>query len=295
MSRACTSLFFCLTFATCATASSQFKTDAINDKGANLPCIGIGPGGGPVAKKCVELLLQAGFLKRDDVGFSGLTIGTSAAEDSVITAVAPNSPAAQAGLKTGDTILTVEGKSIQPTREAMAAKAIFGPNGEPLHLKIKRSGTDVDVSLVRASQPPPPSPFKSPGFFYAFRVLADWRGTFAPCLGAGAAAMGAVAICESKFKPFGYIKVGDLGTTGIHFVPGQATIASLEPGSSAAGAGLKAGDEIFAVEGKPLAASSGELAKERLFARAGESRHLTVHSGDADKTVVITLAAKPAE
>jgi C-terminal processing protease CtpA/Prc len=131
------------------------------------------------------------------------------------------------------------------------------------------------------------------------RPLIDWRNTFIPCIGAGPAAPAVIAYCDGHFKPFGYIKSGDLGTTGLNFDLANATAATIttvDPGSPAAAASIQPGDQLLAVDGKPLTPNLSELARESLFGKTGASFHVSVHRGRADKTVVLTLAAptKPA-
>ena len=73
----------------CGAAQSlgQFNIELVNQEGATAPCVGIGPIGGPLAKKCAELAEQAGFIRVNEVGFAGLTIGTTGKDDGVILAV----------------------------------------------------------------------------------------------------------------------------------------------------------------------------------------------------------------
>ena len=285
------SLFLCASVPSVA----QFKTELVNQQGATAPCVGIGPVGGPLAKKCVELFQQAGFIRQDELGFSGLTIGTTGSDDGVITAIAPQSPAALAGLEVGDIITAVSGKPVKPTPAMIAQKALFGPRNEMVRLKIKRAGSDVELTLVRDQQTPPPSP-KSSSMFTTIRPMINWRGQFAPCMGAGPAGMAAVEFCYKHFKPFGFIKIGEFSTTGFQLDTTRddnAVVSTVQPGSVAVGAGVQVGDEIVAVDGQTLTASSGEAAKEMLFGKVGDSVQLTVHHAGADKTVAVTLAAKP--
>jgi C-terminal processing protease CtpA/Prc len=65
----------------------------------------------------------------------------------------------------------------------------------------------------------------------------------------------------------------------------------VDAGSPADHAGLKPGDEIVTVNGKPLTPDLGETANEYLFGKAGEQRKVTLHNSAGDKTVVLTLAA----
>ena len=276
-------------------AVAQAKVDIINSQGAEAPCIGVGPIGAPIAKKCVEIFQQAGFLRVDEAGVTGLTLGATPKDDGRITAVAPGSAAAQAGLLPGDAIVSVEGKPILPTPGTLAQQAIFGARGDSVQLKLRKAG---DVTLKRAPLAAPPGP-KSPNFFIMMRPLIDWRNTFIPCIGAGPAAPAVIAYCDGHFKPYGYIKSGDLGTTGLNFDLANATaaiITTVDPGSPAAAASIQPGDQLLAVDGKPLTLHLSELAREALFGKTGASFHVTVHRGRADKTLVLTLAAptKPA-
>ena len=276
-------------------AVAQAKVDIINSQGAEAPCIGVGPIGAPIAKKCVEIFQQAGFLRVDEAGVTGLTLGATPKDDGRITAVAPGSAAAQAGLLPGDAIVSVEGRPILPTPGTLAQQAIFGARGDSVQLKLRKAG---DVTLKRAPLAAPPGP-KSPNFFIMMRPLIDWRNTFIPCIGAGPAAPAVIAYCDGHFKPYGYIKSGDLGTTGLNFDLANATaaiITTVDPGSPAAAASIQPGDQLLAVDGKPLTPHLSELAREALFGKTGASFHVTVHRGRADKTLVLTLAAptKPA-
>jgi C-terminal processing protease CtpA/Prc len=271
-------------------AAAQAKIDLVNSQGATAPCIGVGPIGAPIAKKCVEIFEQSGFLRVNEAGVTGLTLGAAPKDDGRITAVAPGSPAAQAGLLPGDAILSVEGKPILPTPGTLAQQAVFGPRGDSVSLKLRKAG---EVTLKRAPLAAPPGP-KSPSFFIIMRPLIDWRSTFIPCIGAGPAAPAVLAYCDGHFKPFGYIKSGDLGTTGLNFDltnPAAAVITTVDPGSPAAAASIQPGDQLLAVNGIPLTPNLSELAREALFGKTGTSFHITVHRGRADKTFTLTLTA----
>ena len=278
-------------------AFGQFKTELLNNQGATAPCTGIGPIGGPLAKKCVGMFEQAGFIRADEVGITGLTVGTSGKEDGVIVRIDPGSPAAQAGLVLGDLITAIENKPAKPTPGMMAAQRTFGERGKELRMKIRRGGSELEINLVRSPQAAPAGP-KSSNMFVSVKPLIDWHGHFIPCMGAGPASFVAISYCVNHFKSFGFIKATELGSTGFQLDldrSDSATIATVKSGSPAAKADIRPGDEIVAVEGQPLTASVGENATERLFGKSSDQFHITVHSGQTDKTVVLTLAAKPKE
>ena len=274
---------------------AQIKTELVNPLGATAPCIGFGPVGGPIAKKCADLFVQSGFLRTGDLGYSGLTIGTKGKDDGVILTIDPQSPASQACLAVGDVVTAVAGKPVQPTPGMIAAKTVFGQRGDTLQLTVKRAGAQVQASLVRAPQNAPSGP-KSPGFLIMVKNMINWQNQFIPCMGAGPAAMAAIEYCYSHFKPFGFIKTGDLGSTGFEIDlanQSKAAVTAVDPNGPASKAGLQPGDEVVAVNGQPLTASKGESATELLFGKTGDKIKVTVQRGQDDPTVELVLATKP--
>lgn len=283
----------------CAAAPSygQFKTELLNREGATAPCVGIGPVGGPLAKKCAEMAEQAGFIRSSELGFTGFTIGTKGKDDGIILTVQEDSAAATAGLEVGDSITAVDSKPVKPTPGTIAEKAMFGRRGEALQLTVRRNGALQEISLVRSPQASPAGP-KSPNIFIMVRPLINWRGQFVPCMGAGPLAPAAIEICGSHFKPYGYIKTGEFSSTGIQLDLARedsAIVSAVQRDSAAAKAGILPGDEISQVDGHPLNASLGEAATEQLFGKIGDQFHVTVRHGQTDKTVLLQLAAKAKE
>jgi S1-C subfamily serine protease len=275
--------------------TAQVVNELVNPQGATAPCIGIGPIAAPVVKKCVTLFEQAGFIINNQLGYSGLTISAKGATDGAVTGVDPQSPAAAAGFKVGDAITAVNGKPVAPTPGMIAAKGVFGQRGDTLHLTLQRGGSKVDVSLVRGAQNAPAGPTAS-GFMISVKDMINWENQFAPCIGAGPAAPVALASCYGHFKPYGFIKSADLGSTGFQIDlanKSKALVTTVDPGSPATKAGIEPGDEIVAIEGQPLTASTGEAANEMLFGKIGDSFKVTVQRGQTASTIELVLAAKP--
>jgi membrane-associated protease RseP (regulator of RpoE activity) len=269
----------------------QIKTELVNPQGATAPCVGFGPIGGPAAKKCAALFEEAGFILSGEVGYSGLTIGTTGPNDSAITVIDPQSPAASAGFKVGDTITAVNGKPAELSAAMIAAKMVFGPRGDTLNLTLKRAGSTVSVSLIRGPATAPKGPTAS-GFMTEVKPMINWRNQFAPCIGIGPAAPAAIEFCYGHFKPFGFIRADQLGSTGFQIDLTKAIVTTVEPGSPAANAGVQPGDEIVAVAGQPLAASKGEEASQLLFGKSGDRLQVTVHRGQQDPTLELVLGSK---
>jgi S1-C subfamily serine protease len=274
-------------------AQGQFVRELVNNQGANAPCTGIELGLGLI-KKCIDTFANAGFIRVPEVGYSGITMGDGGA-DGAIKEVAAGSPAAGAGLAAGDRIVQVNEDVIQPEPGAVAQKAVFGPRGEDLALEIRRAGSVQTIMLKRTAQEPPKGP-KSPSFLFIMHPLLDWRGVVIPCMGGGIAAPAAFAYCDKHFRPYGYIKFGDLGATGLHFDVKKteaAVIASVDAGSAAEAAGVKPGDEVTGVDGHPLATDMSEQVRERMFGAVGTVVKLRVASGGATREVTLTLVKAP--
>jgi C-terminal processing protease CtpA/Prc len=90
--------------------------------------------------------------------------------------------------------------------------------------------------------------------------------------------MGRSRRCK-HFRPYGFIKTGDFGSTGLQLYlsrKDKATISAAEPDSTAAKAGIQPADTIMEVECQPLTASTGEEAKKRLFGKVRDQFQLNV-------------------
>jgi len=277
-----------------AKAHGQIVVDLTNKRGVGAPCVGIGPAA-PVALKCAKICEDAGFLRNGDVGYSGLTIATDGADDGKVTAVAAGSPAAQAGIVAGDAIVAVNSTPVKPTPGTIAKWKLFGAKGQDVQVTTKRGGNSTELKIARAQAPPPPNLPKG-NMLLQIRPDIDYEGQMVPCMGAGP--LGAIALseCDSKFKKFGFIKVSDLGTTGIAVdaaAADKALVSAVDAGSPAATAGVQVGDEISEIDGKPLTWSLGEATNEALFAKVGTTLKLTVQHEGAEKALDLTLTAKP--
>jgi C-terminal processing protease CtpA/Prc len=125
--------------------------------------------------------------------------------------------------------------------------------------------------------------------------MINWQNQFAPCIGMGPAAPAAIESCYSHFKPYGFVRADQLGSTGFQIDlanKSKALITTVAPGSPASTAGVQPGDQITAVEGQPLTASKGEAAKEMLFGKTGAQLKVTILRGQANSTLTLVLAAK---
>jgi S1-C subfamily serine protease len=274
-------------------ASGQAKITLYNEQGATAPCLGIGLGL-LIVKRCASAFEKQGFVRSKELGDTGLGLGNSPDMDGLITLVVPGSPAAVAGLRPGDLVVSVDGHPARPVAADAIAQRSFGPIQDDLHLKIKRDGAVQMLTFARVPAPPPPAP-KGEGMMTVERPIVNWRGQIAPCMGVPPSQMAAYAFCDAHFKPFGFVKFSDVSATGFAVNPAvtdRAVVASVQAGSPAMKVGLAVGDEIVEVDGQPASVSTSEHAKMLLFGKIGEKRAIVYRRGSVEQAATLTLAAR---
>src|SRR5262249_46580241 len=86
-------------------------------------------------------------------GFLGVSLEAADGGGVKIAQVTPDSGASRAGLKVGDIVLLVDGKSVKDVPEVQAAIGAHKPNDE-VKLKIKRDGAEKDVTAKLGRRQP---------------------------------------------------------------------------------------------------------------------------------------------
>ncbi len=132
-----------------AARASVYLTNA---RGAHAPCVGVGPIGGPAAEYCGREFEKAGFLKDSAIGQSALALGTSDTDDGVVLRVEPMSAGAVAGFLAGEVIIAIDGQAIARGASETAEEATFGARDEPLHLRVSRAGSELNITLARGAR-----------------------------------------------------------------------------------------------------------------------------------------------
>ncbi len=274
-------------------AHAQLVTTMVNGDGASLPCVTVGPLAPISQEYCVRRTEAQGAVKKSELGASGLSIGLDGASDGVVTAVAPGSPASVAGLAPGDTLVSVDGRPVQRPPSDVADELMFGVAGAPVRLTIRRGAQSLDISIVRVAASEPPNTPHSPNILIGVHPMVNWRGTFIPCMGAGLLGPAVIAGCQAHFSHDGFVKVSALGATSLAFDASRgdaAVVASVEPGSAAALAGVTARDVVTQVDGHALVASRGKQAQWLLFGKRGETRKMVVERNGKPITASLVLA-----
>jgi carboxyl-terminal processing protease len=83
--------------------------------------------------------------------FGGVGMEIDLNKDGVLTVIAPlkNTPAERAGIKAGDTIISIDEKSTDGMSTETAIKLIRGPKGTTVKFQFLRSGKVLPISVVR--------------------------------------------------------------------------------------------------------------------------------------------------
>ena len=188
------------------------------------------------------------------VTHSPVTAIAEAATTVEIRAVQPGSPADKAGLKTGDSIITIDG-SVIASGEALAKAVAAKKPGDSIRLDLQdKAGVKRTVVVVLGDNPKK----------------------------AGSAYMGIT---------FGGNGAQDDRGPWVAAPVTQTLVMAVAAGSPAEAAGIKTGDLFVAVDGKDIAAFD-DVANAVLAKKPGDPLTLDVKTGNAAKrTVVVTLAS----
>jgi serine protease Do len=169
------------------------------------------------------------------------SLGLNEAKGAMVASVRPNAPAAKAGIREGDVILTVNGAQVEDSRD-LTRKVGGVPVGSQARFEILRDGRRLTLPVVLAERP-------------SERVLAG--------LGDGEDKSGGESSGEA-----GVVRQAGLGLDvrsptssdreRLSLAPGDTglVVAELEPDSDLARKGLREGDMILEAGGKAVRTAS---------------------------------------
>jgi serine protease Do len=151
------------------------------------------------------------------------SIGLDTASGALVTEPQPDSPAAAAGIESGDVILSVEGSPVADARELSRRIAGFAPDTE-VSLGLWRDGEAMDVAVTLGTMPNE-------------EQVAGLQN------GGGAAQPSQLEDYGLSLAPAASVGAGDAGVV----------VTEIDPSGTAAEQGLQQGDIILEVAGQPVA------------------------------------------
>jgi len=221
-----------------------------------------------VVKNVVDQLKANGSVTRGWIGVQIQNVTQDLADDlglketsgALVAQTTKNSPAADAGIKSGDVITAVDGEAVADPHELARRIAALGPK-KMAKLSIVRNGSPMTVDVTLGSMPADKT------------ASADARNSDD---NAGAATA-----------------LAKLGLT-LHMAHGQdgVLVTDVDPDGAAAEKGLKQGDVILEVAGKSVSRPS-EVAEAIDTAKSDGKKSvlLRVKSGDGERYLTLPTRA----
>ena len=219
----------------------------------------------PTVKNIVAQLKDKGTVSRGWIGVQiqpvsqdiADNLGLKKAEGAMVLEPQADSPAAKAGIESGDVITAVNGEAVKDPRELARTIGNLGPNAT-VKLNVLHQGKDKTVSLTLGQLPAMQEANASPS-----------HGSDVPRLGLTVAPASSVA---------------GAGKTGV-------VVTDVDPNSAAATRGVKQGDVILEVAGKSVA-NPGDISDAVKAAHADNKSSvlMKVRSAEGSHYVAIPVA-----
>jgi len=184
----------------------------------------------------------------------GLNLKT--AKGSLVAEATPDSPAAAAGLKSGDTILAVDGKDVAGPRELASMIAEFAP-GSKVKVTYWRDGSEHDAEVTLGTLP-------------------------------GEQEMAAVDQSETDAKPTALEDFG-LAVAPAEDDSGGVMVTDVDPNGQAAERGLQPGDVILSV-GDDAVKSPADVEKMVENAKEGGMKAVLLRGKTGEQTRFVALS-----
>jgi Do/DeqQ family serine protease len=219
-----------------------------------------------MARSVMDQLVKTGTVRRGMLGVTvqsidadmAKSLGLSQTKGAIVSEVTPGTPAAQAGLETGDVILALNGEAVDSSNSLRNHVAPLGP-GATATLKVWRDGSERDVEVKLAELP-------------ASGADGQRRRSDAPGESGGAFGMSVQPLTPDLARRL-----------GVETQSGVAVV-DVDPAGAAAQAGLREGDVITKANGKEVtsvaelrsAIDSGHANRPVLLLVTREGRNLFV-------------------
>jgi serine protease Do len=219
-----------------------------------------------MARSVMHQLIATGHVRRGMLGVEAQTVTPDLAKSldmpdvtgALIATVDDGSPAAKAGLKPGDVIVSVNGQDVANSNDLRNTISAMAP-GTTVSLGIRRNGRGETVSATLAEMPANGSPS-----------------------GNAPAATGDLGLTVESLTPSTARQVGVPRTTK------GVVVTNVDPESAAARAGIQSGDVIRQVNGRTVETPS---AFHDALAQAGD-RPALVYVQHGDQSFYVALSAR---
>lgn len=146
------SFLLTITVIGCATYSQMM----INAQGQMYKCGAYGHGLGgmtqanQINEDCISTMKAAGYIELERAGVVGFYYSEPLATDTALSIlkVSPNSPAAFAGIRAGDILVSIDNQKVRKITDARIL--MFGLAGTPVTLVVMRGSEVIKFNLIRA-------------------------------------------------------------------------------------------------------------------------------------------------
>ena len=223
-----------------------------------------------VAKTVVAALKDKGTVSRGWLGVQvqpvtqdiADSLGQKSTKGALVSAVQSDSPAAAAGIKSGDVITSVEGEAIDAPRDLSRRIASAGPD-KKVDVGYTRGGSAKNVSMQLRALP---------------------------------------ADKEARAEMPGQTEQASLGNLGVQLAPAASipgagkdgvVVANIDPDGAAAQKGLRSGDVILEAAGQSVSRPS-EISAALDAARKDGRKALLLRVKSGDSTRFVAIATNPA-
>ena len=222
------------------------------------------------AKGVVQQLKDTGKLARGWLGMEAVpmtqdiadSLSLKDAKGAIVATVEKDSPAAAAGLKVGDVVASVNGESVVDADDLALKIAALGPKKDA-ELKIIRNGSPQTLKVTLGALP-------------------DDKQAQADANSQGSSSKDAMAKYGMTLAPAA--EVDGAGKTGV-------VVANVDPDGAAAQKGIRTGDIILEVAGKPVSRPSDVTAAIDA-ATADGKKSVPMHIRSEDNTRFVALSTQ---